>query len=167
MDITSRFPVSVVIVVIAVAILSGPLVNGVDFTREDEPDQAGPLGTGNVTVENISLPSSGTLRKGSFGSGSYYLEVPDGSLDIANRSGHPIVAYEIELTVGNISYNQESVYFVGPETGDQIRLSFERETFSPTEVSAQQYPGQLTVLTRMGNTSTVLKRKNITVEVKK
>jgi hypothetical protein len=118
-----------------------------------------------VTVENVSLPSSATLRQGEFGSGSYYLRFPEGQLEVANRTGNPVIAYEVEVDIGNISYNQESIYLLGPDSDDKLQLSLKRLTLAPEEVDDGEYTGTLTVLRRIGHNSTVLARQNVTITV--
>ena len=165
MDIASRAPVFAVAIILSGAVISGPLVGAIDFTQYDSTPSTEGLGTGNVTVENVSLPATGTLRKGNFGSGSYYLEIPMGELGLSEKTGRPVIAYEIELTLGNISYNQESVYFVGPDTGNRIGLSFNRETFPPHEITEDQYTGRLIVRQRANDTERIIATQNITIEV--
>ncbi|MFB6179353.1 MAG: hypothetical protein ABEI77_06475 [Halorientalis sp.] len=118
-----------------------------------------------MTVESVSLPSTATLRKGKFGSGSYYLEIPVGRLELANKTGRPVISYEIEVQMGNISYNQESAYFVGPETGREINLSLDSDAFQPEEIHEDTYTGQLVVTQRANGTNRVLAKQNLTVEV--
>lgn len=133
--------------------------------RQESTSTVGNIGTGNVTVANVIIPNSATLRKGGFGSGSYYLDVPVGHIEFANKTGRPVIAYDLELDMGNISYNQESVYFVGPDTGNQINLSLKREAFPPGEVHERQYRGTITIIQRANNTNRILAQENITVEV--
>jgi hypothetical protein len=126
------------LVVVSTAAISGPLVPGVDLSPE--PGTAGVEpnpGSGNVTVESVSLDGEFVVKKGAFGSGQYVLLAPDAIVTVGQVEGQPIVTYKIQ--VHGVGISRSSVAFLSPENSQRQVLSMGEKTVSPDRVDQDQF----------------------------
>ncbi|WP_424019528.1 hypothetical protein ACOZ4N_08655 [Halorientalis pallida] len=151
--------------VAAALILVGTLASG-PFALADRPaEQTGGVGTGSVTVSEVRLPETATLQQGQFGEQSYSLEVPDATVIFEQVEGRPILTYKLEID--GLEYSRESAFFLGPDTGDRMQLSLERDQLAPEKVQNESYAGVLRVVDRTGEESRVVAERNVTVQVRR
>lgn len=150
----------VVGLVLATTLASGPLVGGVDFTTDAEKPA---FGEGNATIGEVSLPASAEIAYGRYGSGEYYLRVPDATVDLDDVSGNPLLAYEI--LIREMSYSRTTTHFISSSNTGSYTLSMERDSLAPEKVENESYDGRLRVFLRSNGTEQQLAARNITVEV--
>ncbi|WP_136717883.1 hypothetical protein [Halorientalis salina] len=161
MNLASRSPLVAGAIIVLGTLVAAPGLGVVDIERSQQstPD----VGTGNVTVANASLPSTARFQQGSYGSGTYYLEVPETEVEFESVTGRPVLNYK--LNVPALSYSRQSVYFV--ESGTERRtLTVERDTFPPETFSQTEYTGELVLTLRANGTERVLANRTVTVEVR-
>ncbi|WP_335999503.1 hypothetical protein [Halorientalis halophila] len=151
---------------VAVAlILLGTLASGPLAIASDRNERVDGVGSGSITVEDVTLPETVALRQGRYGEDSYYVDVPDAHVQIAALEGRPVLTYK--LAIPELSYTRESAFFLGPETGSKMTLSLQRDQLPPEEVTNDSYAGELRVVDRTGDESRVLANQTVTVEVKR
>lgn len=146
--------------VLATTLVSGPLVGAVDFTTA--PEQRS-FGSGNATVGDVSLPSSTEITSGRFGSGEYYVLVPDATLTVANVTGTPLLAYQFSIPA--LGYSRSTTHFVTSSDTGTYELSLKRDAIEPSRVENRSYDGTVTVFLRSNESERRLAERNVTVEV--
>lgn len=147
-------------IVLGTTLVSGPFVGAVDFTTAPERPS---IGDGNATIGEVSLPASAEITEGRYGSGEYYLRVPDASVEVENVSGRPLLAYEISIPA--IGYSRTTSHFISPSDTGSYALSLERDSMKRSMVENDSYSGTLRVFLRSNGTEQRLAARNITVEV--
>lgn len=147
--------------ILAVTLVSGPLVPAVDFTRA-APEQ-GTIGEGNATVEVVSAPDRARLARGSYGSGSYYLRVPDATVRLTDVTGQPMLVYKLRLP--SEGYTRATTHFVSAAQAGPYALSLDRDSWMPEDVERDRYEGELLIHLRNGDGDRTVYRGNVTVEV--
>jgi hypothetical protein len=162
MDATRLAVYGVAGIVLAVTLVSGPLVGAVDLTQEPQACSA-PVGTGTATVSVDSLPDSATISKGEFGSEVYYLQVPDGSATVENVTGQPTLSYTISIP--ELGRTAGPVLFLCADQSARQPLSIDRRTIEEEDLTADSYEATLTLLLRGDGGETLVREKAITVEV--
>jgi hypothetical protein len=162
MDPARYLPVFATGLIVAVTLLSGPLVGGVDFTH-DRTDETVGIGTGSASVTSVSLPGTVQFQQGRYGSGGYYVRVPDATVEFERIRGRPILSYKLE--VEEMGYSRETSHFLSSDTPERLALSIEKDTLDPEEVEATEYSGRLRVSVRANGTDRVLASRNVTVRV--
>ncbi|AQL41762.1 hypothetical protein BV210_03080 [Halorientalis sp. IM1011] len=151
--------------VAAAVILVGTLASGPLALADRPTDRTPEIGTGSVEVGEVTLPATAALRQGQFGEDSYYLQVPDATVRFDGIEGRPILTYKIEIPA--LSYSRESAFFLGPDTGDRMELSLERDQLAPDRVQNDSYAGVVRVVDRTDEESRFVAERNITVEVRR
>lgn len=150
-----------VALILGTALVSGPLVGAVDFTRERE-DTFAP-GSGSADVSVVSTPERARLDRGSFGSGAYNLRVPDATVQIAAVSGQPMLVYKIRIP--DLGYTRGTAHFLDSSSEGRMTVSIEEDALDPDDIDRDSYPGELVVLVRADGGDEVLYRGPVTVEV--
>lgn len=151
--------------VAAALILLGTLASG-PLALADRPErETGGIGTGSVTVSEVTLPETVTLRQGRYGEDSYYLQVPAATVVFEGIQGRPVLTYKLDIP--GLRYTRESAFFLGSETGDRMQLSLQRDQLAPSTVRNDSYAGELRVVDRTGEESRVVARQNVTVQVRR
>lgn len=149
----------VVGLIVATAVASGPLVAGVDLTREDAPGFCG--GGGTAVVDVVSAPADGfALEQERFGAETYHLSGPDAEVHVRQAADCPRVVYRLRLP--ELGVDARSVVFV--ENTGEVELSAPNVRVAPKEVDANSYEAILTIELE-GDEPRVLHRANVTVEV--
>jgi len=146
--------------VLATTLVSGPLVGTVKFTTAPERTS---LNGGDATVGAVTLPSSTEITSGRFGSGEYYVHVPDATLTVANVTGTPLLAYQFSIPA--MGYSRSTTHFVTSADAGTYGLSLERDAIEPSRVEKQSYDGTLSVFLRSNESERRLAERNVTVEV--
>lgn len=146
--------------VLATTLVSGPLVGAVDFTPAAEESS---LDGGNATVGDVSLPATAEIRHGRFGSGEYYVHVPDATLRLDNVTGTPLLAYRFSIPV--LGYSRSTTHFVTAADTGRYDLTLSRDAIEPSRVENRSYGGTVSVFLRSNRTERRLAERNVTVEV--
>jgi hypothetical protein len=152
-----------VAITLLVVVASGPLVAGIDFTRDRASGSAPAPGIGSAELSIASVPTVATLDRGAYGARSYYLRVPDATVGVESVAGQPLLVYTIRLP--ELGYAHGSVYALDSTTPGRLTLSLEPDALDPARVDRRAYEGTLAVLLRSGEDERVLYREPITVEV--
>lgn len=149
----------VVGLIFATTLASGPLVGAIDLTTTESTS----IGEGNATVGAVSLPTSGEIASGRYGSGQYYLRVPDATVDVVNVTGTPLLAYKVEI--GEMGYSRTTTHFLSASNTGSYTLSIEQDSIDADKVENETYDGQLSVFLRSSESERQLATRNITVGV--
>ena len=152
-----------VVITALVVVASGPLVAGIDFTREYATDSVSAPGTGSAEVSIESVPSVARLDRGAYGARSYYLRVPDTRVRVNSVVGHPFLVYTVRVPA--LGYAHGSVYTLDRRAIGPMTLSLEPDALDPTRIDRRSYGGVLTVVLRDGEDERVLHREPITIKV--
>jgi hypothetical protein len=165
MDLSRALAAGTVAVVLAVTLVSGPLVGAVDLTEARDDDTSGELGFGSVEATIVSLPDDPRLVKGQYGSGAYYLRVGPATVDVSNVEGRPMLVYK--LRIPELGYARGTTTFLDGGMSGSQRFSIDEAAVSPEKVTREAYDGELVVLVRSGNESRVIERRPVTVTVER
>lgn len=149
--------------ILAVTLVSGPLVGAVDLTHERENEAAPGSGSANATV--VSVPDRVVLDKGAYGSGSYYLQVPDAVVNLTHVSSQPLLVYK--LYIRELGYSHGTTHFLSPRNEGRMSVSLSRDALAPEEIQQDRYRGELLLLVRDDSGDQTLAAKNVTVLVRK
>lgn len=155
-------PASAVAIILSVTLISGPLLfPGLDMTQEENTMAA--VGTGEITTSQITVPETVTLERGDYGSEGYYVRVPDTIVGVDQVAGRPVLRYRIEIP--ELGYSRTTAHFVSQGSKGDIYLSIEEDTLDPAKINRSSYAGELQIIASANDTSRVLTRQNITVNV--
>lgn len=149
-----------VLVVVAVGVLSGPLVGAVDLTTEPPDPEA--LGTGAATVDVESVPTDARLDETAY-SGAYALEIPAATVAVSNVTGEPMLVYR--LRIPELGAQRSTVFFLDGETEGELALSIESESVDAERITQDEYDAELRLLLRADGDDEVLHESDVTVEV--
>lgn len=152
-----------VALLLAVTLLSGPLVGAVDLTPDREEREFAP-GAGTVEASVVSVPSNATLDRGAYGSGAYYLRVPEATVDVAAVTGQPMLVYK--LRIPELGYVRGTTHFLDESSTGRRTIALDEATLAPEEIDRDRYRGELLVLTRTDSGDRTISRTNVTVEVR-
>lgn len=147
-------------VILGVALLSGPAIGLVDLTTS-RYDMTG-IGEGNATVDAIDAPASASIER-EYQSETQYLDVPDARVHFASISGKPTVTYGLEIPAFN--YSRSATYFLNGDQTGWVALSLRTDTFSKRVAPSEEYRGELSLVMRTSEGESVLYNESITVEV--
>jgi hypothetical protein len=160
MDWVRGFEYAVVGLLLAVVVLSGPLVGAVDLTSESELTG---LGQGNVSVSSVSTDGSVSLNRGEYGAGAYYLSTPPARLTVTAISGQPMLVYSVEIF--ELNYKRSTTHFLSADDAGERTLTITRDSLAPDAVENDSYRGRIQVLARTNGTDRLLHSRNVTIEV--
>lgn len=143
------------------AILSGPLVGAVDFTRDDRIAQPG-AGTAEVTVEHVPTEQM-CLTRERFGAGRYRLAAPPASIDVEAVDGNPVLRYVVD--VPELWIAPTTRYELGAVDSNTLRPRPEPISISPDRVNAASYTGYVRIWLRTDERTIDRFSEQITLEV--
>ncbi|MFC6723289.1 hypothetical protein ACFQE1_02540 [Halobium palmae] len=164
-----RDPITLVVAgFLLVAVLSGPVVSGVDLTpAERSSGSTGPsLATSNGTLTAADTALARTeyrFEAGVRGSGIHKLATPPATLTVESVTGTALVAYTIRIP--ELGYMTESLRVVESDTPRELTLTIGESTISSDRLEAGQYTGMAEIAVRRNGTSRVIATESITVEV--
>ncbi|PSQ03365.1 hypothetical protein BRC92_07055 [Halobacteriales archaeon QS_4_69_31] len=147
-----------VALMVALTVLSGPVVGAVDLTT---PVVHGAVGEGNVTVESVEAPATARIDRG-LQSESYYLKVPDTRVRASSITGKPVVSYRIEIP--GLNYTRSTAHFLDSDDAGVVAFSIAEDTLGSDRVDAERYGGRIRLVVR-GTTEWVVYEGTVTVEV--
>lgn len=154
-----------VALIVAVTVLSGPLVGVVDLTYERGTGLTDEAGSGSVDVAVQSLPDRGTISEGRYGSQKFYLRVPDAVVTLSNVTGQPLVKYDLDIP--GLGLSTGTTAFVTDAAAGRKTLSISQQTFEPDELSQDRYDATVSVLVRADGNATVVAERSIVIEVER
>lgn len=162
MDVSRLAVAATVVIIVGAAVVSGPLVDGIDLTPPASGSQAAP-GTGELDVRSLSAPDSAALVKGEYGSGTYYLRVADATIDVVSVTGQPLLVYK--LAIPELGYVRGTTHFMNADTTGPQRIELQQGTVDPDKVRRDRYPGKLRLIVRDDRGERTLHAANVTVHV--
>lgn len=146
---------------VAIAVVSGPLVGSVDLTRPAGGDYLVCEG-GTATVEITEQPGEFTLEAGRFGAGTYTFEGEDATAEVEDVEGCPRLVYRLQVPALGVDARQVT-FLSGDDEGTRV-LSAPGASVEPDDVGRDAYDGTVTIELH-GDDTRVLYRANVTVEV--
>jgi len=151
-------------VMVLFAVVSGPAVPGVEFAGEPQSQDVNP-GVGSLDVSVVHVPDDGYyLQKGEFGTGVYYLNVPEAVVNIDSVEGEPLLTYKIKID--SLGYSRPTVHFLNGSEEGRMNLSIQRDSVDQNLIDQESYEATVLIIHRFrGGTRTVFS-KNVTVEVR-
>lgn len=163
----SRGAVAVVVLVVGVcALVSGPLVAGVDLTpaptaKASLADATG----GTATVETATLESDGyELSAGRYGSGVYTVDAPPATVTFSDVRGSALVTYR--LTIPELGYSTSALSPLDSSTRTTT-LTLSDATVAPESVTESSYDATVELVVRSNGTEHVVSQANVTVVVQR
>lgn len=152
----------VIAVVGVTAIVSGPLVGAVDLTSADRVESSVGV-SGSVDVGDVDFPGDFELEAGRFGADTYYLRVPDATVELRRVIDQVVVTYR--LSIADLGFTRESVFFVTERNEGTFALTMGETTIDPADVANDTYEGELSVNVRSDTVSRTVANETITIEV--
>ncbi|EJN58001.1 hypothetical protein [Halogranum rubrum] len=162
-----RDEIRLVVVLVGVcALVSGPLVSGVDFTPAADDD--GSLATatgGSVTVEETTLAQADyRLVAGNYGSGIYKLRAPPARISFTEVTGPALVSYHLDVPA--LGYSTSTIATIDEST-TTVTLQFSKATIPADSVTASSYDATARLTVRSNGTVRTVDETNVTLTVER
>jgi hypothetical protein len=166
MDASRAVAYAVVAVLVAVPVLSGPLVAAVDLSVDRPeagytPDEN--LGDGRVNLTIVRMPERLRLVQGDYGDANYNLRIEPAAVQLHSVRGHPILTYKIR--VPGLDLIRIHPHFLGPNDAGRLQLTIDSEQYAPEQITEREYTARLKILKRENGTMTMLRNVTAPVEV--
>ncbi|WP_224268001.1 hypothetical protein [Haloprofundus salinisoli] len=163
-----RDPVALVLsCFLLTAVVSGPVVAGVDLTPEDRSSEDGASftgATGNVTGAEAAIPTDGyALRPGVTGSGIHKLDAPTTTLTVETVSGPVLVTYT--LRIPELSYRTDAFRAVDRNSSRELTLGPDDASVPSNRLEAETYRAVVEIAVQEGDGRRVLENREITIAV--
>lgn len=151
-------------VVIALSILSGPLVGGVDLTSR--PTTPAP-GSGSASVSVQSVPTGTVhIERGEFDAGTYHLAAEPAVVRVSDVRGNPTLRYSVDIPA--LGLVDTKSYALGEQGAGTLRLEFRPFEISPEWIQKDRYNATIAIwLVQRGNEYESLYQESVTVEVER
>lgn len=146
---------------LAVAVVSGPLVGSVDLTRPQGGDHLVCEG-GTATVRLAEDPGGFTLEAEEFGAGTYVFAGEEAVARVEAVDGCPRLVYRLQVPA--LGYDGRQVQFLDDGQLGEVVLSPPTGRVAPEEINRTTYDGTVTIELQ-GDDTRVLYRTNVTIEV--
>jgi hypothetical protein len=148
-----------VAIVLAGGLLSGPLF-GVG------PPDSTELGEGTASVASVSIPvEEVVVNEGRFGTGTWYLRVPDATVAVDGVEGDPRLVARIEVPGLNVDSTDTKQLTAGA-TG-RHRLALGSIPLGPNRPGGGPYRGRLTVRVQSFSVDQTVYNQSVAVEVER
>lgn len=152
------------LVVLALSIVSGPLVGSVDLTtRPTGP----PPGSGSASVDVRSVPTETVrIERGAFDAGTYHLSADPTVVWVRDVRGNPTLRYSIDVPALGLADTR--TYALGGTGPGTLRLEFRPFEISPEWVTEDRYNATIAIwVVQRGNEYESRYQESITVDVKR
>ena len=156
-----RLPVALSLGIALVAIVSGPLVGGVDFTRTNTIPEGS--GTVDVTVESVPTDDF-VLERNRFVPGRYHLSAPPAVVHVNDIQGNPLVRYSID--VPGLWYSTSSRYELDRHGGGRLVLRPSPIGLTPSRVQNGSYDASVSIWVHSNGRQINVYEDSITLEVR-
>ena len=140
MDSPRAVAIATAILILGITLATGPLL-GLSLTSDDTGVEPG---SGTIDSTVVSTPETATLEAARFGIERYYLRAPPVELLIAEVTGQPTVAYEIEIE--DIGSTRSSIEFLDSSIDGTYHLEFEDADIDADRVASDEYDATLRVV---------------------
>lgn len=148
-----------VILLVGVTLATGPLV-GLSLTSEETDFNPG---TGSVDASVTSVSQTATIERADYGAGVYYLRAPPVELQLSHVTGHPTIAYQLQIH--ELGLSQTTASFPDSSVTGTYELSPEPSSIEPDRVDQAEYDGTVRVYVRDDDGERGLIETTIRVEV--
>lgn len=149
------------ICLVAVAVISGPLVGSVDLTRSHGGEYLVCNG-GAATVRVTEEPAEFTLDAERFGAETFSFSGEDAVAHVEAVDGCPRLVYRLQVPA--LGFDGRRVHFLDEGDRGEVVLSPPEGRLKPDEVDQTAYEATVTIELQ-GDTREVLYRANVTIEV--
>lgn len=161
MDIHRWVFYSSVSIIIIITIVSGPLVSGFDFSRNDP----GSTSADRLRIAEPAFPNSATIEPGRFGTDQLIIRLKPLQVYIAAVSGRPSLNYK--LRVPALRYVRTAIHPLNErDQGKTIQLGFDPDRIEPERVTQTSYQGEVQIVIRDRNGLRKVASQNITLTVR-
>lgn len=150
---------SAVAVVVTALLMSGPSVG----LLEPSPERPATVGDGNASVSSVVVPGEVSLDRGRFGTGVFYLRLPDVRVTVGDIRGAPRLRYHVD--VGGLSVHDSVTKVLDEDAAGTHRLRVRDRAFQPEAVSESEYVVTLTVRVQSFDGDWTVSRRTHTVGV--
>jgi hypothetical protein len=151
-------------VVCVVVLVTGATATPLWDVPEPNSDRS-PLGQGTASVSVVSTPEELTIEPGRQGGGTYYLRVPDATVDVTEREGNPLLTYKID--VEGLGVARSSVHGVADLGTGEKRLSIDRLSLYEDELDSDSYVAEVSLVLRGNGQERILYSEEISIEVQR
>lgn len=143
-------------------VLSGPAFGLLDVTARN-PTTLGD-GTANATVETLDTGSL-VIDRGRFGTGIYYLRVPEATVAVSGIDGRPRLVYRIQVPALDVDVVSTELLRNGRTRSASLRPS--DRGLDPDAVAADSYVATVSVRVQSFTSDVTVYRVNESVEVQR
>jgi len=126
MSAPTRVPAATALVLVGLALATGPLV-GLSVTAE--PGPAPDAGTGSIDATVAGTPDAVRIERGDYGADVAHLEAPPVVLRVASVDGQPTVGYEVAIP--GLDYSRTTQWVFDPSLTGRQELRLRRATLPP------------------------------------
>lgn len=145
--------------VVATVLVSGPLVPGVSVATEPASVD---YGEGNATVAETTLPATATIADADYGAANHQLTVPAATVRFGTLTGHPTLAYSVEIPA--LNYSRTTTHFLD-SSHTRFEATMQSDTLQSSRISDDRYDATVRLVVRDSGGATTVARRNVTVEV--
>lgn len=151
-----------VAIVVATALLSGPLLGQVDLTGTASSESYG-FAEGSATVGDVEFPDTAVLRSGRYGAEIFYLEIEPARADLQRVVGQPALTYS--LSIPDMGVKREALHLVTADDQGTVELTMGDMDVDATDVTADAYTGEVSVNVRHSTASYEVANESIRIDV--
>lgn len=160
MSVPTRVPAVAALVLVGLALATGPLV-GLSVTAE--PGPAFDAGTGSIDATVVETPDAVRIERGDYGADVAHIEAPPAVLRVAAVDGQPTVGYEV--VIAGLDYSRTTQWVFDRSLTGHQELRLRRATLPPDRIDADGYDATLRVFVRDGAGERDLVVTDVRVEV--
>ncbi|WP_299266898.1 hypothetical protein [Halorientalis sp.] len=157
-----QFQVVTVAVVLAILVLSGPLVGVVDLTPETR--SAAQLGGGTANVSVVDDPTADlAITPGRFGTNVSYLRVPPAVVDVDRVEGRPRLLYLVQAP--RLDFERSVAEPLNGTVDGRVAVRMDDRAFERASVPNDSYVVTVTVRVQSFDGTRTVYQRNATVPV--
>jgi hypothetical protein len=159
-----RLQLGTVAVVLAVLVLSGPLVGIVDLTPETRG--AAELGEGTANATVVGDPTADlAITPGRFGTNVSYLRIPPAVVDVRRVEDRPRLLYSV--SVPRLDFERSVSEPLNERVDGRITLRMDDRAFTNARIRNESYRATVVVRVQSFEGTQTVYRRNATVPVRK
>lgn len=162
MSVPTHIPAVTALVLVGLALASGPIV-GLSVTAE--AGSGLDAGTGSIDATVAETPDIVWIDRGDYGADVAHLEAPPVRLRVSDVSGQPIVGYE--LAIDTLDYSRTTQWVFDPSLTGNQKVRLRRATLPPDRIDHDGYDATLRVFVRDDASERDLVVTDVRVEVAK
>jgi hypothetical protein len=126
-------------------------------------DQSADLGSGDATVEAVTLEDRLVVTDGRFGTGVAYLRIPEARVALAVVEGRSRLVYSVAVPA--LGFERVGDRTVGPRSPDTVTVGMSDRAVRYDAVDADAYEATMTVRVQSFSVDRTVFQRNVTVEV--